>query len=151
MDLSKGPMGTSQRGKPGGTQSLRQERPGRHKLDQEFSLQGTVLLAELPGRSEMRKFDPGGIRIDGPDDYESTVESLLKDTIAKNPVGLVLLRFMDENPKYLYIVPFTKKDAAEVGECNARTLRDNEADAHPKGVFRFTDNGKRRTKAQQCA
>lgn len=82
----------------------------------------------------MSKFDPGGIKIIGSDKYEDDVEGQLK-VILKNPLGNLLLQFIDANPKYIRIVPYTK------GGCNATVTPDDDRASSPKGVVPFRGYG----------
>jgi hypothetical protein len=82
----------------------------------------------------MSKFDPGGIKIIGSDDYEDDVEEQLK-LILKNPIGKVLLEFIDANPKYIRIVPYTK------GDCNATVTEDRVRAGAPEGVVPYKGFG----------
>jgi hypothetical protein len=75
----------------------------------------------------MSKFDPGGIRIEGTDQYEEDVEKQLK-AILKNPVGAVLLDWIDGDPNYIRIVP--KKSES----CGGYTTADRKRAQFPKDV-----------------
>lgn len=72
----------------------------------------------------MSKFDPGGIKIDGSRQYESDVETQLK-AILSNRVGKLLLELIDDDPKFIRIVPYTG------GDCNASARPAKPADAAP--------------------
>jgi hypothetical protein len=81
-----------------------------------------------------RKFNPGGIKIIGTDQYEDDVYEQL-EAIEKNPAGKVLLKFIDANPKYVRIVPYTG------GGCEASTGSDSIRDSAPKGVVPYLGRG----------
>jgi hypothetical protein len=82
----------------------------------------------------MAKFEPGGIRIFGTDDYEDDVKEQL-NVVLKNPVGKVLLGFIDANPNYIRIVPQTKEHSRD------EAVPDNQRDASPEGVIPFMGHG----------
>jgi hypothetical protein len=73
-----------------------------------------------------RKFNPGGIRIEGPDDYVDEVYDILDQQINRNPAGKIILAWIDDNPRYITIVPNGHK-------CNSSTPPDNPDDASPEG------------------
>ena len=75
----------------------------------------------------------GKIIIDGPDDYETAVESVI-ETIRKNEVGRVIVDGIEGTNKDLRIVPFSRGDAAVHGECNAMAHPDSARDSAPKGI-----------------
>jgi hypothetical protein len=72
-----------------------------------------------------RKFNPGGIRIEGPDDYVDEVYDLLDQKINRNPAGKIILAWIEDNPHYITIVP-------NGHQCNASTPPDTPDDASPK-------------------
>jgi Effector protein len=75
----------------------------------------------------MSTFNPGGIKIIGPDQYEGDVEKQL-EAILKNPAGKLLLEYIDDNPRYIRIVPYTG------GGCESVTTADNSRDSVPANV-----------------
>jgi hypothetical protein len=75
----------------------------------------------------MSTFNPGGIKIIGSDPYEDAVEKQLS-AILKNPVGQLLLDYIDDNPKYIRIVPSTDE------ECGDNVQADHDRDSVAKNV-----------------
>jgi hypothetical protein len=87
----------------------------------------------------MLKFYPGGIRIEGPDDsYENEVYEILDDQINKNPAGKIILQWIDWNPRYVTIKPFTG-----LNKCNADAGKTDmdDPDLHPSGKLYHLRSG----------
>jgi hypothetical protein len=79
----------------------------------------------------VKKFNPGGIRIDGSGDdhYEDEVYNILDQKINHNPAGKIILEWIEENPHFIWIVP--------MNSCSPETDPDVPRDAHPKDELYF--------------
>jgi hypothetical protein len=82
----------------------------------------------------MSDFDPGGFIISDTGDYRDDVKEQL-NVVLNNPVGRVLLEFIEVNPKYIRIVPYTQ------GYSDTQVVPDNPRNAAPEGVVPYMGHG----------
>jgi hypothetical protein len=72
-----------------------------------------------------RKFNPGGIKIEGRDDYVDKVYDILDQQINRNPAGKIILDYIEDNPHYIWI-------ETHGTQCNSTARADDPIDSHPE-------------------